>query len=71
MFFEFSIDEEYIVVYAYVMGDNFFNIKSELDVYLSVYLNLNLEKKVKRNFVKYTFRKYPEKRISWEDTSTQ
>jgi len=66
---EFSIDEEYIVVYAYVMGDNFSNKVSELDVYLSACLNLNLEKKVKTcSSVKYTFRKYPEKRISWEDT---
>jgi ftsK/spoIIIE family protein len=42
---EFSIDEEYIVVYAYVMGDNFSNKMSELDIYLSACLNLNLEKK--------------------------
>lgn len=66
---EFSMDEEYIVVYAYVMGDNFSNKLSELDLYLSACLNLNLEKKVKTcSSVKYTFRKYPEKRISWEDT---
>lgn len=66
---DFSIDEEYIVVYAHVMGDNFSNKVSELDVYLSACLNLNLEQKLKSpSSIKYTFRRYPEKRISWEDT---
>ena len=66
---DFSIDEEYIVVYAYVMGDNFSNKVSELDIYLSACLNLNLEEKVKScSSVKYTFRRYSERRISWEDT---
>ena len=66
---DFSIDEEYIGVYAHVLGDNFSNKVSELDVYLSACLNLNLEEKIKTaSCVKYTFRKYPERRISWEDT---
>ena len=66
---DFSIDEEYIGVYAHVLGDNFSNKVSELDVYLSACLNLNLEEKIKTaSCVKYTFRRYPEGRISWEDT---
>lgn len=66
---DFSIDEEYIGVYAHVLGDNFSNKVSELDVYLSACLNLNLEEKIKTaSCVKYTFRRYPERRISWEDT---
>lgn len=66
---DFSIDEEYIGVYAHVLGDNFSNKVSELDIYLSACLNLNLEEKIKTaSCVKYTFRKYPERRISWEDT---
>ncbi|MDS4802684.1 FtsK/SpoIIIE domain-containing protein [Streptococcus pneumoniae] len=66
---DFSIDEEYIFIYAHVLGDNFSNKVSELDIYLSACLNLNLEEKIKTaSCVKYTFRKYPERRISWEDT---
>lgn len=66
---DFSIDEEYIVIYAHVVGDNFSNKVSELDVYLSACLNLNLEEKIQTaSCVKYTFRRYPERRISWEDT---
>ncbi len=66
---DFSIDEEYIVIYAHVVGDNFSNKVSELDVYLSACLNLNLEEKIKTaSCVKYSFRRYPERRISWEDT---
>lgn len=66
---DFSINEEYIGVYAHVLGDNFSNKVSELDVYLSACLNLNLEEKIKTaSCVKYTFRRYPERRISWEDT---
>ncbi|WP_247952365.1 FtsK/SpoIIIE domain-containing protein [Streptococcus oralis] len=66
---DFSIDEEYIVIYAHVVGDNFSNKVSELDVYLSACLNLNLEEKIQTaSCVKYTFRLYPEKRVSWEDT---
>ncbi|HHG7579036.1 TPA: FtsK/SpoIIIE domain-containing protein [Streptococcus pneumoniae] len=66
---EFSIDEEYIVVYAYVTGDRFSNKVSDLDIYLSGCLNLNLEEKVKSpNSIKYVFRRYPERRVSWEDT---
>lgn len=66
---EFSIDEEYIVVYAHVVGDNFSSKVSELDLYLSACLNLNLEEKVQTaSCVKYIFRRYPERRISWEDT---
>ena len=66
---DFSIDEEYIVVYAHVLGDNFSNKVSELDVYLSACLNLNLEQKLKSpSSTKYIFRRYPEKRISWEET---
>ena len=62
---EFSIDEEYIVVYAHVMGDNF----SNLDIYLSGCLSLNLEEKIKSpSSIKYIFRRYHEKRMSWEDT---
>lgn len=66
---DFSIEKEYIVVCARVMGDNFSNKVSELDVYLSACLNLNLEEKIKSpSSIKYIFRRYPEKRISWEDT---
>ncbi len=66
---DFSIDEEYIVVYAHVMGDNFSNKVSELDVYLSACLNLNLEEKIKSpSSITYIFRRYPEKRIFWENT---
>ena len=66
---DFSIDEEYIVIYAHVVGDNFSKKVSELDVYLSACLNLNLEEKIKTaSCVKYSFRRYPERRISWEDT---
>ncbi|MCW1051416.1 hypothetical protein OJ610_00905 [Streptococcus anginosus] len=66
---EFSIDEEYIVVYAHVMGDNFSNKVSDLDIYLSACLNLELEEKIKSpNSTKYLFRRYPERRVSWEDT---
>ncbi|ETD96385.1 cell division protein FtsK [Streptococcus mitis 21/39] len=66
---DFSINEEYIGVYAHVLGDNFSNKVSELDVYLSACLNLNLEEKIKTaSCVKYTFRRYSERRISWEDT---
>lgn len=66
---DFSIDEEYIGVYAHVLGDNFSNKVSELDVYLSACLNLNLEEKIRTsNCTHYIFRRYPERRISWEDT---
>lgn len=66
---DFSIDEEYIGVYAHVLGDNFSNKVSELDVYLSACLNLNLDEKTKTcSSINYKFRKYPEKRVSWEDT---
>lgn len=66
---EFSIDEEYIVVYAHVMGDNFSNKVSDLDIYLSGCLSLNLEEKIKSpSSIKYIFRRYHEKRMSWEDT---
>lgn len=66
---DFSMDEEYIFIYAHVLGDNFSNKVSDLDVYLSACLNLNLEEKVKTaSCVKYTFRICPEKRVSWEDT---
>ena len=66
---DFSIDEEYIVVYAHVMGDNFSNKVSELDVYLSACLNLNLEEKIKSpSSITYIFRRYSEKRIFWENT---
>lgn len=66
---DFSIDEGYIVIYAHVVGDNFSNKVSELDVYLSACLNLNLEEKIQTaSCVKYTFRRYPDRRISWEDT---
>ena len=44
------------------MGDNFSNKVSELDVYLSACLNLNLEKKVKTcSSVKYTSENIPRK----------
>ncbi|HGK2115898.1 TPA: FtsK/SpoIIIE domain-containing protein [Streptococcus pneumoniae] len=66
---DFSIDEEYIGVYAHVLGDNFSNKVSDLDVYLSACLNLNLEEKIRTsNSTHYIFRRYPERRISWEDT---
>lgn len=66
---DFSIDEEYIFIYAHVVGDNFSNKLSELDIYLSACLNLNLEEKVKTaSCVKYIFRIYPDERVSWEDT---
>lgn len=66
---DFSMDEEYIFIYAHVLGDNFSNKVSDLDVYLSACLNLNLEEKVKTaSCVKYAFRICPEKRVSWEDT---
>ena len=66
---DFSMDEEYIFIYAHVLGDNFSNKVSELDVYLSACLNLNLEEKIRTsNCTHYIFRRYPEKRISWEDT---
>lgn len=66
---DFSINEEYIGVYAHVLGDNFSNKVSELDVYLSACLNLNLEEKIRTsNCTHYIFRRYPERRISWEDT---
>lgn len=66
---DFSIDEEYIGVYAHVLGDNFSTKVSELDVYLSACLNLNLEEKIRTsNCTHYIFRRYPERRISWEDT---
>lgn len=66
---DFSMDEEYIFIYAHVLGDNFSNKVSDLDVYLSACLNLNLEEKVKTaSCVKYTFRICPEKRVFWEDT---
>lgn len=66
---DFSIDEEYIAIYAHVVGDNFSNKVSELDVYLSACLNLHLEEKIKSpNSTKYLFRRYPERRVSWEDT---
>ena len=66
---DFSMDEEYIFIYAHVLGDNFSNKVSELDVYLSACLNLNLEEKIRTsNCTHYIFRRYPEGRISWEDT---
>ncbi len=66
---DFSMDEEYIFIYAHVVGDNFSNKVLDLDLYLSACLNLNLEEKVKTaSCVKYIFRIYPEKRVSWEDT---
>ncbi|COD75042.1 DNA translocase FtsK [Streptococcus pneumoniae] len=66
---DFSMDEEYIFIYAHVVGDNFSNKLLDLDLYLSACLNLNLEEKVKTaSCVKYIFRIYPEKRVSWEDT---
>ena len=66
---DFSINEEYIGVYAHVLGDNFSNKVSELDVYLSACLNLNLEEKIRTsNCTHYIFRRYPERRISWENT---
>ena len=66
---DFSINEEYIGVYAHVLGDNFSNKVSELDVYLSACLNLNLEEKIRTsNCTHYIFRLYPERRISWENT---
>ena len=66
---DFSMDEEYIFIYAHVVGDNFSNKVLDLDLYLSSCLNLNLEEKVKTaSCVKYIFRIYPEKRVSWEDT---
>lgn len=66
---DFSIDEEYIFIYAHVLGDNFSNKVSELDIYLSACLNLNLEEKIRTsNCTHYIFRRYPERRISWENT---
>lgn len=66
---DFSMDEEYIFIYAHVLGDNFSNKVSELDVYLSACLNLNLEEKIRTsNCTHYIFRRYPERRISWENT---
>lgn len=66
---DFSMDEEYIFIYAHVVGDNFSNKLLDLDLYLSSCLNLNLEEKVKTaSCVKYIFRIYPERRVSWEDT---
>jgi len=59
----------HIFIYAHVLGDNFSNKVSELDVYLSACLNLNLEEKIRTsNCTHYIFRRYPEGRISWEDT---
>lgn len=66
---DFSMDEEYIFIYAHVLGDNFSTKVSELDVYLSACLNLNLEEKIRTsNCTHYIFRRYHERRIYWENT---